>query len=110
STLPKDKDKNVDKEFLKVIYIESSKFIKEKIVEIENKIERIKNGQAENEEEKEAYNWSKSNELKQREIEDAYKKKQDEESIDNYKQLSVEVQASSPKASTEKHLLVKDEC
>ncbi|AAY61285.1 hypothetical protein RFEPED_0882 [Rickettsia felis str. Pedreira] len=97
----KDKDKNVDKEFLKVIYIESSKFIKEKIVEVENKIERIKNGQAENEEEKEAYNWSKSNELKQKEIEDAYKKKQDEESIDNYKQLSVEVQASRPKASSD---------
>ncbi|EER22523.1 MULTISPECIES: hypothetical protein [spotted fever group] len=70
----KDKDKNVDKEFLKVIYIESSKFIKEKIVEIENKIKRIKNGQPENEEEKEAYNWSKSNELKQKEIENAYNK------------------------------------
>lgn len=107
----KDKDKNIDKEFLKVIYIESSKFIKEKIVEIDTKIERIKNGQPENEEEREAYNWSKSNELKQKEIENAYKKKQDKESIDSYKQLSAEVQALRAKSLIEEkedHLLVKD--
>ncbi len=107
----KDKVRNVDKEFLKLIYIESSKFIKEKIVEIENKIERIKNGQAENEEEKEAYNWSKSNELRQKEIENAYKKKQDKESIDSFKQLGAKVQALRAKSSIEKmedHFLVKE--
>ncbi|ABV75219.1 hypothetical protein A1C_04795 [Rickettsia akari str. Hartford] len=79
----KDKVRNVGKE-LKLIYIESSKFIKEKIVEIENKIERITNCQPEHGEEKEAYNC-KSNELRQKEIENAYKKKQDKENIDSFK-------------------------
>ncbi|MGL4226955.1 MAG: hypothetical protein ACRCRR_05100, partial [Rickettsia sp.] len=52
-----------------------------------------------------------SNELKQKEIENAYKKKQDKESIDSYKQLSAEVQALRAKSLIEEkeaHLLVKD--
>ncbi len=63
----KDKNYTIEDEFFAEIYKKSSISIEEKIVEIDTKIERIKNDQPENEEKK-ACEWNKSNELEQNKI------------------------------------------
>ncbi|BAW83037.1 predicted protein [Rickettsia japonica] len=106
----KDKNYTIEDEFFAEIYKKSSISIEEKIVEIDTKIEHIKNDQPENEEKK-AWEWNKSNELEQKAIEEVYQKKQDKESIDSYKQLGARVKAVRAKSSIEKmedHFLVKE--